>query len=41
MKTTDIKATEFNSRQDFDHIYQRPVILEVKQIRRVLQHGKR
>ncbi len=32
MKTTDIKATEFNARQYFDHIYQRPVILEAKQL---------
>ena len=40
MITTDIKATEFNSRQYFDHIYQRPVILEAKQLSQVFQHGK-
>ena len=40
MITTDIKATEFNSRQYFDHIYQRPVILETKQLSQVFQHGK-
>lgn len=40
MITTDIKATEFNARQYFDHIYQRPVILEAKQLSQVFQHGK-
>ena len=40
MKTTDIRTTEFNARQYFDHIYQRPVILEAKQLSQVFQHGK-
>ena len=40
MKTTDIRMTEFNARQYFDHIYQRPVILEAKQLSQVFQHGK-
>lgn len=40
MKTTDIRTKEFNARQYFDHIYQRPVILEAKQLSQVFQHGK-
>ena len=40
MITTDIRTPEFNARQYFDHIYQRPVILEAKQLSQVFQHGK-
>ena len=40
MKTIDIRTPEFNARQYFDHIYQRPVILEAKQLSQVFQHGK-
>jgi NitT/TauT family transport system ATP-binding protein len=33
-------TTEFNAREYFNQIYQRPVILEAKQLSQIFQHGK-